>query len=391
MTDRGLAQLGRGAAIITVAVGALAACSDEPETVASASSAAPTGIRFLADAGDDATGFSQALEPRAFEFPADHLPHPGFRTEWWYFTGNVFDDDDNHYGFELTLFRIALSSQPGESASSFASSQVWMAHFALTDTRRQLFTATERLSRGLPEVTGASASGTGANARVLLTIEDWSISYTADSVRLVAVDASTGIELELSGLERIVLQGDRGLDAKGPEPGNASYYFSAPRLAVTGDILAGADRTAVSGTAWMDREWSTSALSPDMAGWDWFALQLDDGRDLMFYRLRGADGSTSEFSGGTLVQADGQTTRLEVTAIDLRPTRHWESPATGSRYPVTWQLQLPEQDMQLEVRPRIDAQELDLTVRYWEGAVIVSGKASGEPITGVGYLELAGY
>jgi predicted secreted hydrolase len=141
----------------------------------------------------------------------------------------------------------------------------------------------------------------------------------------------------------------------------------------------------------MDREWSTSALAPELQGWDWFALQLDDGRDLMFYRLRGADGGTSPFSGGSLTDAAGLTTRLGADDIVLTATREWTSPATSVRYPVAWRLSLPREDLELALEPRLDRQELDLSVRYWEGAISVSGRAAGRCFDGVGYVELAGY
>lgn len=349
------------------------------------------GVRYLAS-GADAAGFARAMEPRPFVFPADHGAHPGFRTEWWYFTGNVFDDDARHYGFELTIFRIALGApDPVARESALATNAVWMAHLTVTDTARRRFQAAERLSRGAGGLAGARPSD-AIGAPIVVSVEDFSIAFRGDTVTLAASDGGFGIDLELSGLERIVAQGNGGLDAKGPEPGNASYYFSAPRLAARGEIRsADAAPVAVEGAAWMDREWSTSALSPNVEGWDWFALQLDDGRDLMFYRLRGRDGGTSPFSGGSMSSAGGDVERLDAGSVELVATRQWNSRATNVAYPVAWRMTIPDEDLTLEIRPRLDDQELDLSVRYWEGAVTVSGTASGEPIDGVGYLELAGY
>jgi predicted secreted hydrolase len=238
----------------------------------------------------------------------------------------------------------------------------------------------------------AGLQSTAVEAEVLLTIEDWSIRIDGDAVFLAASEADFGIEFELTGLDRIVLQGDRGLDQKGPERGNASYYYSAPRLTVTGELhSAGRPATAVTGTAWLDREWGTSALSPGVAGWDWFALQLDDGTDLMFYRLRTEDGQTSPFSGGSLTTNAGSTRRLAADSVALEATRDWTSPATRIRYPVEWSLSVPDAGLDLKIIPRIDNQEIDLTVRYWEGAVSVSGTSGDSGSSGVGYLELAGY
>jgi predicted secreted hydrolase len=372
----------------------LAACGADDSTrqgTGAGVGAAPglTGIRYLAAAGEDADGFARALQPRAVEFPADHLPHPEFRTEWWYFTGNAAAADDRHYGFELTLFRIALTADAGSRESALAASQVWMGNLAVTDTAGRRFQAAERLSRGAAGLAGATLSPGG---EVEIAVEDWAITIDGDNAILRAADADFGIELRLRGIDAIVPQGRGGLDTKGPGAGNASFYFSAPRLAISGEIRsAGEPPVAVDGTAWMDREWSTSALSSELTGWDWFALQLDDGRNLMFYRLRSRDGGTSPYSSGSISAGDGRVTPLAADDVGLEPVREWTSPTSGVRYPVGWQLTIPSLDLELQISPRLDRQELDLSVRYWEGAVAVSGHAAATSVTGVGYLELAGY
>jgi len=376
-----------GVALALIAI--LTACSQDPTATRPATGPGPTGIRYLAGS-DDAAGFARATTPREFRFPEDHGAHPGYRTEWWYFTGNLEDQATRHYGFELTIFRVALTPAASPRSSSLASQEVWMAHLAITDTAAGRFQVAERLSRGAPGLAGVT--GNGITEPVSVAIEDFRVEMQNDSARLTAGTEDFGIDLSLSGLERIVAQGNNGLDPKGPEPGNASYYFSAPRLVVNGEIRSDrADAVKVAGSAWMDREWSTSALSAETAGWDWFALQLDDGRDLMFYRLRGHDGSTSEFSGGSIVDAGGRTDRLEARDVELEARRYWTSPATGVSYPVEWTLAVPSENLELTIQPRLDAQELDISVRYWEGAVSVSGSANSRPIAGVGYLELAGY
>jgi predicted secreted hydrolase len=280
-----------------------------------------------------------------------------------------------------------------------------MAHLTVTDSAGRNFLAAERLSRGAagiagvaPEVTPDRAApgriarrSDGTSESLTVRVEDFTAIFAGNRVSLAAGVADFGIDLELTGLERIVAQGNNGLDPKGPEPGNASYYFSAPRLSVSGEIQLADTAIAVEGTAWMDREWSTSALSPDIEGWEWFALQLDDGRDLMFYRLRRFDGTTSEFSGGSIASPGGSVRRLDAASIELSVAREWTSERTGVRYPVAWNVALPALDLELTVRPRLDDQEVDLSVRYWEGAVTVAGSAGGEPLGGVGYLELAGY
>jgi len=386
MTERVCLGLG------LLAAACLAGCGGGQADTGTAVARELTGLRYLSadDSGRDGDGFARALEPRPFSFPADHGAHPGFRTEWWYFTGNVLDARGRHYGFELTLFRVALTPAQPARASALAADTVWMGHLAVTDTARGRFQAAERLSRGAAGIAGAGPRAAGGP--LVVRVEDWSVTIAGERARLEAADEGFGIALELAGLDRIVRQGDDGLDPKGPEPGNASYYYSAPRLAVTGEIVsAGADAVAVEGSAWMDREWSTSALAPGLAGWDWFALQLDDGRDLMFYRLRTDDGGTSPFSGGSITSAAGEVTRLDAGAVGLRVSREWTSRTTGVRYPVAWQMTVPSLGLELAIEPRLDDQELELSVRYWEGAVEVAGEAGGRPVRGVGYLELAGY
>jgi predicted secreted hydrolase len=188
-----------------------------------------------------------------------------------------------------------------------------------------------------------------------------------------------------------VLQGDRGLDRKGEEPGNASYYYSLTRMPATGRVTVRGEASEVRGLGWMDREWSTSSLGGGLVGWDWMAIQLDDGRDLMLYQLRRADGSADRFSGGTLVAPDGSSRRLDLADFRIEVRDTWPSPRDGTRYPSRWRVSIPSQSLELDVVPRLADQELALAVRYWEGAVRVEGRAEGRPLTGAGYVELVGY
>jgi predicted secreted hydrolase len=338
--------------------------------------------------GGSTEGFARALVPRPLVFPPDHGPHSGFRTEWWYYTGNLQSAEGRHFGFQLTFFRIALAPAMAPRVSAWASREVYMAHFALTDTAGQRFSAASRLSRAALGLAGAQAQP------FRVWVEDWSadgVSGDAVPVRLRAAQDDTAIDLTLASAKPVVLQGERGLDRKGEEPGNASYYYSLTRMPVTGRVLVRGAAFHVTGLAWMDREWSTSSLGADLVGWDWMALQLDDGRDLMLYRLRRRDGSADRFSGGSLVEVDGTSRRLSLGdfRIDVRET--WASPRDGTRYPSRWRLTVPVEALDLEIVPRLPDQELVLAVRYWEGAVRVEGRAGGRPIGGVGYVELVGY
>jgi predicted secreted hydrolase len=367
----------------------LTGCQVDPPV---ASSGASTGLRYLG--GESSVEFERALAPRRFEFPVDHGPHPMFRTEWWYFTGNVATREGRHFGFELTFFRYALAGAVGAGdvalRSRWRTNQFWMAHLAITDTAANRFVAAERFARESLGVAGAGAMP------LAVWVEDWSAEETASSgfsVTLSADDETLGIGLaiEVESDSAPVLQGEAGFDRKGPSEGNASYYYSLPRLATRGVIRSNGEEFSVEGLAWLDREWSTSALEGDVVGWDWFALHLSDGASLMFYRLRRGDGGASGFSSGTHVAADGRQTRLEQGDVELTAVREWRSAATAVSYPVAWRIRVPKLDLALEIEPYLDHQELVLTVRYWEGAIFGSGQGPEGSIQVQGYLELAGY
>jgi predicted secreted hydrolase len=264
-----------------------------------------------------------------------------------------------------------------------------MAHFALTDAANGRFLARERMAREAVGLAGA----TGDPLRVW--VKDWSMEGRNAGSRLTlhleAHDADIGLELNLVTNDEPVAQGDNGLDRKGPEPGNASYYYSVPRLAATGSVTIDGAELPVSGSAWMDREWGTSALSEGVTGWDWFALQLSNGASLMFYRLRQDDGGISAYSAGTLVGSDGAVRVLRAGDVELSALEEWVSSATGARYPVVWSLRVPGAGLNLVIEPLLPDQELDLSVRYWEGAVHAAGSWQGDALTAVGYVELTGY
>jgi len=339
----------------------------------------------------DPTGFARATAPRRFAFPADLGPHPAFRTEWWYYTGNLETAAGRHFGFQLTFFRTALAPPAaGVSgrATAWSASQLYLAHFALTDTAGRRFHAQSRLGREALGLAGARATP----FRVWL--EDWSAGSEAPEglpVRLRAAEGGVAIDLVLASDKPVALQGDHGLSQKGPEPGNASYYYSLSRMSARGTVRAGGEPLPVSGLAWMDREWSTSALGPDLVGWDWLALQLDDGRDVMVYRLRRRDGAVDAHSSGVVIAVDGATRPLAPGDVTLEALDHWTSPRSRVRYPSRWRLAIPGATLTLEITPRLADQELIVGTRYWEGAVRVEGTAAGHPIAGRGYVELVGY
>jgi len=353
-----------------------------------------------------AHGFRRALEPEEFQFPEDHGPHPDFRTEWWYVTGNLSGPGGEPYGVQLTIFRSALapedtdasggdSQSPGTS-SAWRTCQLYMGHFAVTDASGRRHLAFERFARGAVGLAGASSNP------FRVWVEDWEMLGEPEGeagpgaedvfpVSLRAAGEGVSLALELDPRKPMVLQGRQGLSRKGPEPGNASFYYSFTRLAAAGMLRIEGDSIPVSGTAWMDREWSTSALSPGVEGWDWFALQLKDGHDLMYYQLRRRDGGADSLSEGIWVDPEGNTQALAFQEVELDVLEEWRSPLDDTRYPSAWSLRVSSLDLNLQITPIIPDQEMDLTFRYWEGSVRVRGTRDGEKVEGVGYVELTGY
>ncbi len=334
-------------------------------------------------AGGDAAGFARATAPRPFIFPRDHGPHPEYAIEWWYYTGNLQSSEGRRFGFQFTIFRTGLMPGDPERPSAWASNSVYMAHFALSDISSGAFHAFERFSRGAAGLAGAQPEP----FRVWL--EDWvaeGIGPDGMPMRVYAAEGDVAIDLTLAAGKPPVLQGDRGLSQKSADEGNASYYYSFTRMPINGAVRVGNTTYQVSGLGWMDREWSTSALGADQVGWDWFALHLDDGRDLMFYRLRLRDGGIDPYSKGVLVSAEGAARRLSVDDVLVEPLDEWTSPRSGATYPARWRLRVPAAAIDLTLTPLLADQELPVTVVYWEGAVAISGSAGGS-----GYIEMTGY
>jgi predicted secreted hydrolase len=341
--------------------------------------------------GPDTSGFARVTGPRPFTLPRDHGPHFEYQTEWWYFTGNVAAPDGRHFGFQLTFFRRGLTPGPPPDGPGLSSNQVYLGHFAITDVAAGRHVAAERFSRGA----GGLAGATGEPFAVWL--ENWRVdSLNADGsrVRLVARDAQTGLSLDLvlAATKPLVAHGDRGVSPKSEEPGNASYYVSYTRMSARGRVgLSG--EASVAGEAWFDHEWSTSALGPGAVGWDWFSLQLDDGRELMLFQIRREDGTVEGVSGGTLVERDGRARRLLRDDVSIDVLDHWTSRESGGRYPSRWRVRVPSTVLDLLVEPWVADQEMRTSFAYWEGAVRVGDiPASGpRPLEGSGYVELTGY
>jgi predicted secreted hydrolase len=334
-----------------------------------------------------ADGFARAIAPRRFVFPDDHGSHPDFRTEWWYLTGNVTAASGRRFGYQFTLFRNALAAEDPSRESEWSTRQIFMAHLAITDVEGRNFHSFERFARGALGLAGVELRPFRA------WLEDWQLTSRSSSppFRLQARAGDIAVDLDLDAVKPLVLQGEAGLSRKGREPGNASYYYAFTRLATSGRIRLGEDELQVSGSSWLDREWSTSALEAGQSGWDWFALQLDDGTDLMVYQMRRDDGTADPMSSGSRIDADGERAPLLWSDVQLEVVDWWTSPETDVQYPSSWRLRVPTQGLELRIEPVVDDQELRLSVLYWEGAVKVEGEREGLPISGRGYVELTGY
>lgn len=331
-----------------------------------------------------------ALPGYRYSFPQDHFGHPEFQTEWWYFTGNVRGANGREFGFELTFFRQGRHATPAAATGAWDTSQLYLAHLALTDAGGKRFHHAERLNRPGPGLAGVDRETqriwNGNWSARLTGPHDWQIAATHEAFQL---------RLDLRSAKPPVLHGENGVHQKAEGAGKASHYISLTRLLASGEIVLGEERYSVSGTAWMDHEFFTHSMSGEQTGWDWFAIQLEDGSEVMLYRLRRRDGSVEPISGGTFVAADGSSTRLQLADFTLHPTRTWTSPATGGRYPIAWDLEIPRFGLRLRAEPVLDAQELrserKIGPSYWEGAMRFDGARAGKPVRGVGYLELTGY
>jgi predicted secreted hydrolase len=361
------------------------------------SAGAPSGLTLAeAMAPGEAEGFLRAETPIEIRLPEDHGPHPGFQTEWWYVVGHL-DAAERRFGYQVTFFRSGLqppaTDEEARDRSLWSANDVFMAHFALTDVESGAFHARERFSRAALELAGARAEP------FAVWLEDWRLEGAGPSPGLPfrlraeadSESLSFAVDLTLEEGKPAVLQGDRGLSRKGETPGNASYYYSLTRLPTRGVVRLGDQEFAVTGESWMDREWSTSALEPGQVGWDWFALQLADGRELMVYRMRREGDRTDRNSSGVIVEANGSYRSLAVDEFEIEVQDRWRSPGTGALYPSAWRVTSVAAEIDLFVQPAIAGQEHSGSVVYWEGAVSVEGRSRGKSTEGRGYVELTGY
>ena len=378
----------------------------EPEIEATISAA-------QALSGGDTEGYTQALGPREFVFPDDHGVHPGFKTEWWYYTGNLFTEEGRQFGYQFTIFRNQLSPSGEDFArinqkesaqmnlelnsandSEWSTNQLYLAHFAISDVSKREHVFNERYSRGTVGLAGARVDP------YRIWLEDWEITRVTDlkatderfPVRIKAeMSDGTALEVVLNPQKPLVLQGEEGYDKKGGEDGNASYYISFTRMQTEGLLKKDGESLVVSGLSWMDHEWSTSALDSGQTGWDWFSIQLSNGYELMYYQIRNADPELAPQTTGSLIAPNGQKRDLGQGEVQLEVLEYWTSPHTGARYPLQWTLGIPSEELKVDVATVFDDQEMTVSVQYYEGALHVSGTFRDEAIDGNGYIEMTGY
>jgi len=329
-----------------------------------------------------------------YEFPRDHGPHRDFKTEWWYATGNLTDEQGHEYGFQLTFFRQGI--HPGKKptgSSHFRVMDLPFAHFAFTDVAGKTFRYYQRSSRG---AFGEAGFGTPYKAGGRMAwMENWSLEQLSDgsfhlkSEGVTEAGVERSVDLILTQERPPLIHGHDGISPKSSVPGHASHYYSLTRLRASGSVTLDGKQHRVKGLVWFDHEWATNSLESGEDGWDWSGLHLSNGDDLMLFRIRNSEGRTV-FLSGTHRNQQGLVTDLH--DLEITPQGNWKSPHTGGLYPASIEVSIPSRNLTLSLTPKLRDQELVLSpFAYWEGAVRGEGKCGTDPVTAEGYLELTGY
>lgn len=333
--------------------------------------------------------YQLALPGRKLAFPADHYSHPDYKTEWWYYTGHFKTESGKSYGYQVTFFRFGVRDRQNNLKEPPLFTDLYMAHFAMSDRAEKKFVYRERINRGYGGRAGA------ATDRFLVWNENWKVEGDEKNHRISVDDRGTTLKLSLKSLKPTVLHGDRGHSQKGEGEGRASYYYSLTRMQTEGELTIAGKSEKVRGQSWMDHEFGSNQLREDQVGWDWFSIQLDNKTELMLYLMRRKDGSIDPYSSGTLVGADGATKHLSLSDYRVEVLDRWKSPKSDANYPMKWKVTIPNQQIELEIIPAFPEQELitnrSTRVTYWEGAVSVTGTFKQSPVSGQGYVEMTGY
>ena len=341
--------------------------------------------------------WKQATAGYSFEFPRDHASHPDYKIEWWYYTGNVKTREGRRFGYQVTFFRVGINHAP-TNPSRWAIRDLHMTHLAVSDPNGKRYRYAEKLSRGGPGLAGADAH------RYNVWNDDWTAMLDVgedpgggrrERHLVRASSAQAGVDLILDPGKPPAINGINGISQKGAQAGNASHYYSLTRMPTRGSIVVDGEKFEVEGDSWMDHEFGTSFLEPEQRGWDWFAIQMSDGRELMLYQLRRASGSRDPRSSGTLVDRAGKTIHLANADFTLTQGSAQFKSKNGAVYPLEWKVSVPSQRLELTVTTPLADQELSLEkstgIAYWEGMIDVAGTAGGNAVTGSGYLEMTGY
>jgi len=350
----------------------------------------PTDSGLAAMPGSPEQTWMKAIGPWTWKFPQDHGAHPAFKTEWWYFTGNLQDSLERKFGYQMTIFRQGVQFTPAQPNSKWAVRDFYFGHLAVSDLSAERFHAGERVTRG------ALGEATAATDRMDVVMGPWSIEQRRDEViQISAREDNIAVDFTLRPLKPLVLEGVKGLSRKADGEGQASYYYSYPRLETSGTMRISDNTYTVSGESWFDHEFSTSLLGKDQVGWDWFCIQLDSHEEIMLYAMRTKSGAMDPVSEGTWINVDGSTKRLEPGSFTIEKTGIWKSDVSGATYPAGWHILIPGHKADLTVTPAMSDQELHLSkmeaLDYWEGSCTIAGKVNAQDVTGVGYTELTGY
>jgi predicted secreted hydrolase len=330
--------------------------------------------------------YKQAVPGYQYEFPRDHFNHPGYRTEWWYYTGNLISTDGGRYGFELTFFRQSMSA--AASGSPWQVGDLYMAHLALSDISRQNFYHDERLNRAGPGIAGIDGP-TG-----LIWNGNWQVQIAGSHQKLSALNGQFTIQLDLASAKQPIIHGRDGISRKAAGEVHASHYISLTRLQASGNLTLDNKTIAVKGSAWMDHEFFSDAMAKNESGWDWISLQLDDHSELMLYRLRHQDGTVDPFSSGTYIDPNGHAEFLGAGDFAMTPEgQTWTSPDSRATYPISWRVAIPGHGLAAVITTPLAKQEIlsRFGPTYWEGSIDVSGTRGVGPVHGTGYLEMTGY
>lgn len=342
---------------------------------------------FVAQGGSARENFQIARKGYEWDFPRDHFSHPDYRTEWWYLTG-ILESGQKQYGYQFTIFRQGLNGEPSTNSRWF-SDQVYLGHFSWIDLNGETHRSFQMLSRELSGVAFADTHSPGSirlrTAR-LTPGNPWQLTIN---------QGQTKLQLRLKPTRPPLFQGPDGYSRKGSEPGQASQYYSFTRMKTEGRRVTASGTQVLHGITWFDQEFGSSQLSDRQEGWDWISLRLSNGADLMVYRLREEDGSITPQSSATIRYRNGAVEYIGASDWQMKPVEYWKSSETGARYPVEWNLLIPQKNINVTVRSRFPQQEMvlagALTAPYWEGVIRAEGQWGDGSVKGEGFLEMTGY